>query len=92
MNNNVSLLRRVKATRPMKIWKAINEVFSNSKSSTPQFIVSNGVQHADPKAIATILNSFFVSVGKTLAYKFRCFCSNFSKPKEVGIFLFERNR
>ena len=68
-----------------KIWKAINEVSCNSKCSTPQCIVSNGVHHTDPKAIATALNSFFVSVGKTLADKFSCFCSNFSKPKEVQV-------
>ena len=68
-----------------KIWKAINEVSCNSKCSTPQCIVSNGVHHTDPKAIATALNSFFVSVGKTLADKFSCFCSNVSKPKEVQV-------
>ena len=55
----------------------------NSKSPTPQWISSNGVQHADPKDIATALNSFFASVWKTLADKFCCFCSDFLKPKEV---------
>jgi len=67
-----------------KIWRAINAVSRNRKSSTPQCIVSNGVQHTDPSAS----NSCFASVDQTLADKFSYFCSKFSKPKEdkVGSF------
>ena len=64
-----------------KIWRAINEVSRNPKSSTPQCIISNDVQHTDP----TALNSFFASVEKTLADKFSYLCSKFSTPKDVQV-------
>ena len=54
-----------------RIWKAVNEVSSrDTKSSTPQYIVTDGVKHSDPKSIATALNIYFASVGKLLAAKF----------------------
>jgi len=54
---------------------AVNEASSrNASSSIPQSIISVGVQHTDPKSIATALNGYFVSVGRTLAEKFtHCF-------------------
>ena len=64
-----------------EIWRAINAVSRNPKSSTPECIVSNGVQHTDP----TAFNSFFASVDQTLADKFSYFCSKFSKSKEVQV-------
>ena len=64
-----------------KIWRAINAVSRNPKSSTPKCIVSNGVHHTGP----TAFNSFFASVDQTLADKFSYFCSKFSKSKEVQV-------
>lgn len=53
-----------------KLWKAVNVACSRyCKSSSPQCIISDGVQHSTPKSIASVLNSFFASIGKTLADK-----------------------
>ena len=50
------------------LWKAVNEASSrNQKSSVPQCIITDGVQHSTPKSIASTLNSFFASIGKVLA-------------------------
>ena len=53
-----------------KIWKAVNEASSrNVKSSSPQCIVTEGVQHTTPSFIAAAMNSHFTSIAKTLADK-----------------------
>ena len=62
-----------------KIWKAVNDVSSRSnKSSRPQCIVTNGVQHTYSKSIATTLNTYFASVGKSLSAKFASISPNIS--------------
>ena len=38
-------------------------------SESVQCIISNGIQHTTPKSIASAVNSFFMSIGKRLAYK-----------------------
>ena len=53
-----------------KIWQAVNEVSSRkTKSSTPQCIVADGVEHTTPASIASVLNCFFASIGRSLANK-----------------------
>jgi len=52
------------------VWKAVNEVCNrNSTSENVQCIISDGIQHATPKSIASALNSFFASIGRHLADK-----------------------
>ena len=51
-----------------KIWNAVNEVsYRKSQSATPSCIISNEVQHTEPKTIATALNEHFATIGQTLA-------------------------
>ena len=53
-----------------KIWKAVNEVSSRkTKSSSPQCIVVDGVEHTTPASIASVLNCYFSSIGRSLANK-----------------------
>lgn len=53
-----------------KIWEAVNEAcHRNSKSQTAQCIISDGVQYSTPKSIASVMNSFFASIGGLLADK-----------------------
>ena len=53
-----------------KIWQAVNEVSSRkTKSSSPQCIVADGVEHTTPASIASVLNCFFASIGRSLANK-----------------------
>ena len=53
-----------------KLWKAVNEALSrNYKSANPQCIVTEGIQHSTLNAIATVLNTHFALIGKTLADK-----------------------
>ena len=53
-----------------KIWEAVNEAcHRNSKSQTAHCIISDGVQYSTPKTIASVMNSFFASIGKLLADK-----------------------
>lgn len=53
-----------------KIWKAVNEAAGRGvKTSSPQFIFSDGVQHSTLWSIASCLNSYFVSIGKVLVDK-----------------------
>lgn len=47
-------------------------------SQSVQCIISDGVQHVTPKAIASSLNKFFASIGKTLADKITSI--GFSQP------------
>ena len=57
-----------------KIWKAVNEVFSRkTKSSSPQCIVVDGVEHITPASIASVLNCYFSSIGRSLVFPS---CSN----------------
>ena len=74
-----------------RIWKAVNEVSSrDNKSSTPQYIVTDGVKHSDPKSIATALNTYFASVGKSLAAKFTTVSQTFTaSPTPVPETMFE---
>lgn len=41
----------------------------NTKSQTAPVIISNGVEHTAPKSIASVMNSFFASIGRLLAKK-----------------------
>ena len=53
-----------------KIWKAVNDVSSRkTKSSSPQCIVIEGVEHTIPASIASVLNCYFASIGRSLANK-----------------------
>jgi len=53
-----------------KIWQAVNEVSScKTKSSSPQCIVVDGVEHTTPASIASVLNCYFASIGRSLANK-----------------------
>ena len=53
-----------------KIWKAVNEVSSRkTKSSSPQCSVVDGVEHTTPASIASVLNCYFSSIGRSLANK-----------------------
>ena len=53
-----------------KIWKAVNEVSSRkTNSSSPQCIVIEGVEHATAASIASVLNCYFASIGRSLAHK-----------------------
>ena len=59
------------------MWKAVNEVCNrNSTSENVQCIISDGIQHATPKSIASALNSFFASIGRQLADKIMTTSSN----------------
>ncbi len=74
-----------------RIWKAVNEVSSrNTKSSTPQYSVTDGVKHSDPKSIATALNTYFASVRKSVAAKFTTVSQTFTaSPTPVPETMFE---
>ena len=53
-----------------KIWRAVNEVSSRkTKSSSPQCIVVEGVEHTTPASIASVLNYYFAYIGRSLANK-----------------------
>ena len=53
-----------------KIWQAVNEVSSRkTKSSSPQCVVVDGVEHTTPASIASVLNCYFASIGRSLANK-----------------------
>ena len=53
-----------------KIWEAVNEACHQiSKLQTAQCIISDGVTYSTPKAIASVMNNFFTSIGKLLADK-----------------------
>ena len=57
-----------------KLWKAVNEVSSRkNKTSTPNCIISDGVQHTDVRSIASVLNKHFASIGQLLADKLTAF-------------------
>ena len=71
---------RISKTKRIERWsgssvaerrKAVNEAsLRNASSSIQQCIIASGVQYNDPKSIATALNDYFASVGRTLAEKF----------------------
>jgi hypothetical protein len=75
-----------------RIWKAVNELSSrDNKSSTPQYIVTDGVKHSDHKSIATaLIDTYFASVGKSLAAKFTTVSQTFTaSPTHVPETMFE---
>ena len=48
----------------------MNEVSSRkSKSSSPQCIVIEGVEHTTPASIASVVNYYFAHIGRSLANK-----------------------
>ena len=58
-----------------KVWKAVNEASSrNVISSSPQCIVTEGVQLTTPSLIAAAMNSHFALIGKTLLYYLPLLC------------------
>ena len=57
-----------------KIWNAVNEAsYRKSQSAAPSCIISNEVQHTEPKVIAAALNEHFATVGQTLADRLSSF-------------------
>jgi hypothetical protein len=74
-----------------RIWKAVNKVSSRDNNSlTLQYIVTDGVKHSDSKSIATALNTYFASVGKSLAAKFTTVSQTFTAhPTPVPETMFE---
>ena len=51
-----------------KIWNAVNKASCRKKQSTaPSYIISEEVQHTEPKAIAAVLNKHFATIGQILA-------------------------
>ena len=75
-----------------KFWKAINDASSrNAKSTIPQCIVSEGIQHTTTASIATAMNTHFASIGKALADKISSIftVSNYSNVNENSFMLRE---
>ena len=53
---------------PSGLWKTLNELTSrNTHSSAPTSIISDGVETKNSQSISSLFNTFFTSIGKTLA-------------------------
>ena len=62
-----SLIKENK-NNPSGLWKTLNELTSrNTHSSAPTSIISDGVETKNSQSISSLFNTFFTSIGKTLA-------------------------
>ena len=66
-----------------KIWNAVNEAsYRKSQSAAPSCIISNEVQHTEPKAIAAALNEHFATIGQTLADRLSSFVTKVTPQRQ----------
>ena len=69
--------------RSSKIWNAVNEAsYRKSQSAAPSCIISNEVQHTEPKTIATALNEHFATIGQTLADRLSSFVTKVTPQRQ----------
>ena len=73
-----------------KIWNAVNEAsYRKSQSAAPSCIISNEVQHTEPKATTAALNEHFATIGQTLADRLPSFVTKVTpqqRSNETTIF------
>ena len=66
-----------------KIWNAVNEAsYRKSQSAAPSCIISNEVQHTEPKAVAAALNEHFATIGQTLADRLSSFVTKVTPQRQ----------
>ena len=66
-----------------KIWNVVNEAsYRKSQSAAPSCIISNEVQHTEPKAIAAALNEHFATIGQTLADRLSSFVTKVTPQRQ----------
>ncbi|XP_057316787.1 uncharacterized protein LOC130657807 [Hydractinia symbiolongicarpus] len=71
---NDDLIHAIKerdASDPKRLWKTLKELVPDKKNkNVPSFISKNDMEINDPKGILNSFNSFFATIGTTLAQKF----------------------
>ena len=66
-----------------KIWNAVHEAsYRKSQSAAPSCIISNEVQHTEPKTIAAALNEHFAIIGQTLAVRLSSFVAKVTPQRQ----------
>jgi hypothetical protein len=66
---------------PSGLWKTLHELTSrNIKSSSPRSIITDGVEHKHTKFMSSLFNTFFTSIGITLANEIKQKYKNVRNP------------